>query len=254
MLVMMRMMRSRGGRSEARRTRSLRFDPRWQHCVTKLARRRASTRWASPWSVLGGSSAAGIRRFQADPLFDEDTRPLLDPIESADAGKTWRALSLFGEVDFHSFQAAQDLVYGFDGTSSRFLVSNDGAQWETRSEGLAMSDLAVDTASPNHVVAMTDGGLAQSTHGCRSWDPIEGPALPFLSWRPDYGLWGVDGQGEAFTREASPWRPRGDRPGPPQALLVGDDTLCAAASEADETGIYESSDEDRSWQLRYADR
>lgn len=197
---------------------------------------------------------SGHPAFRGDPLYDEDETPLLGLIESADAGETWEVRSLFGEVDFHSLEAAHDLVYGFDSTSSRFLVSSDGEEWETRSDGLAMSDFAVDPASPEHVVAMTDAGLAESTDGGRSFEPIEGPALLYLSWHPELGLWGVDEKGGVARRDGPSWRARGELPGPPQALLVADDAVYAAASKGDRTGIYVSSDEGRSWQLRYADQ
>lgn len=197
---------------------------------------------------------SGHPAFRGDPLYDEDATPLLGLIESSDAGKTWEVRSLFGKVDFHSLEAAHGLVYGFDSTSSRFLVSSDGGEWQTRSEGRAVSDFAVDPASPDHVVVMTDAGLGESTDGGRSFEPTEGPPLLHLSWHPERGLWGADDKGAVFSREGSTWRARGELPGPPQALLVGDDRVYAAASDGEGTGIYESSDEGRSWQLRYADQ
>lgn len=197
---------------------------------------------------------SGHPALQDDPLFEQGTPPLLGLIDSSDAGRTWKPLSLFGEVDFHALEAAHDLVYGFDATSGRFLVSSDGVEWETRSEGLAMSDFAVDPASADDVVAMTDSGLAESTDGGRSWTPADGPPVVFLSWHRDQGLWGVTGDGDVFTRNGASWEPRASLPGSPQALVVTDDAVfAAAASDRERTGIYESTDDGRSWQLRYQD-
>ena len=40
-------------------------------------------------------------------------------IESTDAGETWTALSLSGEVDFHGLAFAHDQVYGWDAGTGR---------------------------------------------------------------------------------------------------------------------------------------
>lgn len=195
---------------------------------------------------------SGHPAFQGDPLFDEDERPLLGLIESTDGGTTWEALSLSGEADFHALEAAHGNVYGFDGTSGRFLVSADGETWDTRSERTALSDFAVDPDDAERLVAMTDAGLAESTDGARSWVPIDGPPVVFLSWDADAGLWGVDSNGAVHVRRGSSWEERGDLPGPPQAFLATATELYAAASDGERTGIYVS-DDGQSWQLRYAD-
>lgn len=207
------------------------------------------------FTVVGADHflGSGHPAFQGDPLFEQGTPPLLGLIESTDAGETWERLSLFGEVDFHALEAAHDLVYGFDATAGRFLVSADGTEWETRSEGLAMSDFAVDPASADHLVAMTSDGLAVSADGGRSWTRTDGPPVMFLAWHTEHGLWGITGDGDVFTRDATSWAPRGSLPGSPQALVVTDDAIFAAASDGDRTGIYGSTDGGRSWQLRYAD-
>jgi hypothetical protein len=60
--------------------------------------------------------------------------PLLGLIESSDGGQTWTPVSLLGEADFHVLRSEGDLVYGFDATNARLLVSEDaGATWNERS-------------------------------------------------------------------------------------------------------------------------
>jgi hypothetical protein len=58
-------------------------------------------------------------------LYDPNKRPLLGLIQSRDAGRSWRPLSLLREADFHALQVAHGLVYGYDATGQRFMVSDD---------------------------------------------------------------------------------------------------------------------------------
>ncbi|MDP8976542.1 MAG: exo-alpha-sialidase, partial [Actinomycetota bacterium] len=130
--------------------------------------------------------------------------PLLGLIESTDGGRSWELVSLLGEADFHSLVAAHGNVYGYDSTGGRFMVSPDGKQWETRS-GLAVGDFAVDPADAERLVAMTERGLVESGDGGRSWAPMDGPKLAFLSWCADQGLWGVSPTGETYRHVEGRW-------------------------------------------------
>ncbi|MBW3556527.1 MAG: exo-alpha-sialidase [Actinobacteria bacterium] len=177
--------------------------------------------------------------------------PLLGLIESTDGGRSWRSVSLLGEADFHSLAAAHGNVYGYDSTGGRFMVSPDGEQWETRSR-VAVADFAVDPADPDHIVASTQQGLAESGDGGRRWEPMDGPRLAFLSWGAEQGLWGVSPAGETYRRLEGRWEPREALAGEPQALLVTGDELYAATSSGDGTAVYVSSDGGRSWRLHYA--
>ena len=178
--------------------------------------------------------------------------PLLGLIESTDGGETWKALSLLGEADFHSLVAAHGKVYGYDSTGGRFMVSDDGKRWDTRSQ-IGIGTFAVDPGDADHVVAMTERGLADSGDGGRSWEPVDGPQLAFVSWGTELGLWGVSRTGQTYQRSENSWEPRAALSGEPQALLVAGTDVYAAASAGDSTAIYRSSDEGRSWQLRYAE-
>jgi len=178
--------------------------------------------------------------------------PLLGLIESTDGGRTWDAVSLLGEADFHSLVAGHGNVYGYDSTGGRFMVSPDGKQWETRSR-LGMGDFAVDPAEANRLVAVTEQGLADSGDGGRSWQPTDGPQLAFLSWDAQQGLWGVSPAGETYQRVEGRWEAREALAGEPQALLVADDEVFAAVSSGAGTAIYVSSDGARTWRLRYSE-
>ena len=196
--------------------------------------------------------ASGHPDINDDRLRKPGRPPLLGLVESRDGGRTWEPLSLLGEADFHSLVTAHGKVYGYDSTGGRFMVSRDGKEWDTRSR-IGIGDFAVDPDDADHLVAMTERGLAESGDGGRSWAPIEGPQLALLSWNAKQGLWGVTSAGETYQRVEGRWEPREALAGKPEALLVTDDELYAAAAGDGATAIYVSSDGARSWRLRYSD-
>ena len=200
-----------------------------------------------------GFTVVGPDHFQAsghpgpaeNTLRRDGAPPLLGLIESTDGGRTWKSLSLLGEVDFHALTAAHGQVYGFDSTTGRFLASSDGVSWDARSE-LAMADFAVDPADADHILATTAEGPAESVDGGRTWDLGEGPVLVFLDWHAERGLWGLTSDAAVFERSGTRWEQRGDLPGRPEALVVHDDGMFAAAH--DDTTIIHGSSDGRSWE------
>lgn len=205
-----------------------------------------------------GFTVAGPDRFLASghpgigtSAFQELDRPLFGLIESTDGGRTWKAVSLSGEVDFHGLEAAHGNVYGFDSTSGRLLVSTDGGNtWEDRSS-LPIGDLAVDPADEDSVVASTAEGLAESTDGGRSWQLLDGPPVVFLDWHAERGLWGLDGQGTVHHRDGDTWEPVEQLGGSPQALLVHDDGVVASIDDG--STVIHSSGDGHDWSVLYRD-
>jgi hypothetical protein len=180
---------------------------------------------------------------------------LLGLIESSDAGRTWANQSLSGEVDFHALAYAHGQVYGWDSTSSEFMVSADQRTWDIRST-LPLHGFAVDPADADRVVAVTAGGVQASSDGGRTWSAPFGPRLVVIAWAPRGALWGVDAAGAVQRSDdrGQRWEPVGRLPGEPQALNATSDALWAAAAAHDEpTGIYRSGDDGQTWQLRYRD-
>jgi hypothetical protein len=179
---------------------------------------------------------------------------LLGLIESTNAAESWTPLSLSGDVDFHGLAFAHGRTYGWDSTSRRFMVSSDQRTWDTRSTR-PLIGFAVDPADPDHIVAGDPKGLIDSDDGGRTWRQLPGPALVTLSWDKAPGLVGADADG-AVHRSAdggASWSRIGRLPGPPQALLATADALYAAADANGQTGIYRSTDDGRTWRLRYRD-
>ena len=175
-------------------------------------------------------------------------RPLLGLIESSDAGRTWRTLSLKGEADFHGLAAAHGRTYGWNTTTSQFMVSVDGKTWETRSQ-VALASFALDPNNADRIVASGDHGQLTSSDGGRTWQPGPGPRQAFLSWEPEGGLWAADAEGQlAHSADGgATWQQRGQLPAPADALLAHGGRLFLAAEE----GIFVSSDEGRTWRPLY---
>lgn len=177
---------------------------------------------------------------------------LLGLVRSGDAGESWDTVSLTGEVDFHTLVNREGIVYGWDSTGGRFMVSTDRITWDTRST-IDLVSFVVDPADGAHVVAATPAGIVESADGGRSWSAASAPVLATLSWESDAGLWGVDPSGDIMQRSGARWTSVGSLPSSPQALLVESDVMYAAAGGSGEpAGIYRSSD-GRDWTLLYQD-
>ncbi|HEV2068657.1 MAG TPA: YCF48-related protein [Acidimicrobiales bacterium] len=207
-----------------------------------------------------GFTVAGPDRFLGSGHPDVPGRQAGQParlglIESTDAGETWEPLSLSGDADFHGLAFAHERVYGWDATSSRFMVSDDLTTWDTRST-LQLFSFAVSPTDPDHVVGATPDGLIESVDGGRTWQPDDGPGLVALSWDTEMGLWGVEPDGTVHRRQeaGSTWEQQGRLPGEPEAMLARDGVLYAAALEDDVTGIYRSDDEGATWRLIHRDQ
>ena len=173
-------------------------------------------------------------------------------IESTDGGVTWAIQSLGGEVDFHGLAFAHGRVYGWDSGTSRFMVSTDKREWETRAT-VDLFAFAVSPEEPERIVGTGPDGLIQSTDGGRAWEAVDGPRLVTISWDSEAGLWGAAADGTVWRRDGSEWITTGELTGQPHALLATAGGLYAAAADPEgRTTIYESTD-GRQWDLRYQD-
>lgn len=210
-------------------------------------------RVADRWQDTMAFTVVGPNRFLASghPDLREDEPDMLGLIESRDAGGTWEALSRQGVSDFHVLQPAGGLLYGYDSTAGRLLVTVDQQTWQARST-MVMTALAANPADTGTLLAVAaDGGLRRSEDGGRSFTPLPGtPVLATLAW-PDPGVvYGTDPDGTVLTSPdgGTTWQPRGTLDGPAAALTAED---LATVHVATDTGVYTSTDGGRTFEVRY---
>ena len=107
-----------------------------------------------------GFTVVGADRFlgSGHPDLRERRPPFLGLIESGDAGRSWRAVSLEGKADFHVLEASGPRVYGygsdFKSREERFMTSTDGGRsWKRLAAPEALISLAISPSDPRRVVA-----------------------------------------------------------------------------------------------------
>lgn len=180
-----------------------------------------------------GFTVVGPNHFlgSGHPDLREDLPPLLGLIESRDAGRTWRPLSLRGEADFHTLRVIGRRVYGYDSRKSRLMVSTDGGRtWPLRHPSEPLIDFVVDPQAPGHLLAATRTGLIRSRDSGRTWTPMPGqPGL--LAWRSPDALYAAAGDGgvQRSADGGATWRERGTLGSAPAALTATPDGRLLAA-------------------------
>lgn len=190
--------------------------------------------------------ASGHPDLRVENLLVDGKPPLLGLVESKD-GETWTPMSLLGEADFHSLEAAHDRVYGFDGTSGGFMVTQDRKTWETRSEGASIIDFAVSPDDAETIVATTPKGITRSTDGGRSWVQAAPGEFVYIDWDAE-GLYAVTAQRQLSMSNdgGMTWSDGATLPGDPEALLVGQDGIYVAVAEQ---GIVRSTDDGKTFEV-----
>jgi hypothetical protein len=204
------------------------------------------------FTVVGPDRFLGSGHPDPESLRQGAWPPNLGLIESTDAGRSWRSVSLLGEADFHVLRARGDLVYGFDASNGRLLLSRDGGEtWRQRPIPGRLFDLALDPSDASRIVAASERGLFVSTDAARSWRPLDG-SVGLLAWPARGSLYLVDGGGPVWA-SAGPtgrWRSVGDVGGQPASFLgVGPRELYVALHDGT---VKTSGDGGRSWSIRSA--
>ena len=197
-----------------------------------------------------GFTVVGPRRFlgSGHPDGRSDEPPLLGLIESQDSGRTWQAVALQGEVDFHVLRTAGAFVYGFDASSGR-LLRGAGQGWsEVRFPGSAVIDLLTNSQDPDALVVMTDRGLYRSSNAGRRWRRLkaDGPGLLLRDTERALILVRVTGEVQR-SRDGRRWSTVGRLEGQPAAAVAQGSDLYVALHEGP---IMQSTDGGRSWRVR----
>lgn len=199
-----------------------------------------------------GFSVLGLDRFlgSGHPAPGEDAPPLLGLIESRDAGRTWKPISLAGEADFHVLRSAGSRVYGFDSSNGRLLVSDDaGRSWSRRSPPGPLLDLAIDPKDNRRAVASTQDAIAVTADAGKRWRSLQPPMAGLLAWPAADRLYLIDGTGAvSLSADAGKtWRQAASVGGPPAALAAHARDLFAALQDGT---VKQSVDGGKTWTVR----
>lgn len=209
------------------------------------------TRVADRWQDTMAFTVVGPGNFLASghPDLREDLPTQLGLIESTDAARTWRPLSLQGRADFHALEPAGKMLFGFEGLSGTLRVTTDLEQWRVIDQA-PIVDLAADTTSRRLWATTADGTLLE--YPLRNAQPtaeepgiVNAPPLLYIDVGPAGTLAGLTTDGAVYVSEdaAGSWQQVGEVRGEPHAFELADDRWLAATT----SGVQESEDDGRTW-------
>jgi len=204
-----------------------------------------------------GFTVVGPNRFlgSGHPGASGDLPPFLGLIASRDAGRSWDAVALQGEVDFHVLEARGRRIYGYgsdwETRQPRFLTSGDGGQrWTRLQEPAPLISLAISPQDRRRLVASSETAVFRSDDAGATWSKIDAPASGFVVWLSN-GIVLVDLEGRVFRATdlaGGMWRPLGSIEGQPAALDTGTrDELLVALHDGT---VKRSADAGHTWQIR----
>jgi hypothetical protein len=198
-----------------------------------------------------GFTVVGPNHFlgSGHPDLRDNLPPLLGLIESRDGGETWTSISLLGKADFHALRVRGLRVVGYDATSGRVMISDDGGRsWRSGRPPEPLVDLVVDPATAV-VLASGQTRLFVTRDQGRTWDVRE-QGTGLLAWPRQRRLYLLDGNGRVWLSPdgGKRWQGRGEIGGRPAALLAVDAGVLYAATHAGE--IKHSTDGGATWNTR----
>ena len=217
---------------------------------------RRARRVANRFQDTMGFTVVGPNRFLGSGYPDgrEKLPPFLGLIESRDAGRTWKPISLLGKRDFHVLEATGERIYGFgsdfETKNAGLLVSDDGGQsWAERKPPEGLVSLAIDPDDPNRIAVSGERRLYVSDDAGRRWRPLDREAS-LLAWPATGRLFAVasDGTVAQSGEGGRSWRDVGQVGGQPAAFeSEGTDELYVALHDGT---IKRSTDGGASWSVQ----
>jgi len=103
-------------------------------------------------------------------------------LSSTNGGKSWKKVSLQGEVDFHMLEVGKTDMYGADSGSGQLMYSFDrGKSWRKLGEN-KYSDIAVLNTKSGSAYGLREGALVRTTNAfsttsaiktSRTWSSVE---------------------------------------------------------------------------------
>jgi hypothetical protein len=192
------------------------------------------------FDVMGFAQMGTTMLSSGHPGEGQDAPADLGLQTSTDAGRTWTATSLLGEVDFHRLRAGGTVVQGLSAHDGKFLRSTDAGQTWTDLGTPPLFDFALDPGNPQNLIGTQEAGPVRSTDGGTTLTPIPGaPLLAFLAWTGDtvYSI-AADGTLQTSTDSGATWTQGAQLQGQPQALAADRERVVALAG----TTIWESTD------------
>ena len=104
--------------------------------------------------TMYASGHPGVGSREANPL---------GLLSSADGGKSWKKISLQGQVDFHMLEVGKRDMYGADSTSGQLMYSSDsGKKWRKLGAN-QYSDIAVITTKSANAYGLRSGALVRTS-------------------------------------------------------------------------------------------
>lgn len=104
-------------------------------------------------------------------------------MQSTDDGKTWKSVSLKGQVDFHFLETANGELYGVDSGSGNLFHSQDsGENWKVIGEN-KFSDIAISPSQKNSAFAIAGGVLIRTSNSFKGTTLVKKVSEPrFVEW------------------------------------------------------------------------
>lgn len=233
--------------------------------VFRLRDDGSASRVANRWQDTMAFTVVGPGHFlgSGHPDVGENLPAHLGLIESRDGARTWQALSLQGEADFHALQVVDDdgHLVGYDSLSRRLLQTFDGRSWDTvdtvdvvdlaaapaSEAGPRHADVVLATTATGEVLSYTlSGRTAAKSSVSGPQRVVAAPPLVFVDWPSADQVVGVGPDGSMYLAPglAGSWQRVEGPPGDPQALTALPGRWLMATS----AGIFSSTDQGRTWQ------